>query len=131
VSGYVTGGVLGGLIGVVLATGILDTSVFGSISFFKQLLVVAGGIGLGALLLGRIMKFFFNSPEMHIWHHAYDLPEGYRYGINFGITLALWDYIFGTAVIPHDGRDIKLGFPGMEEFPPDFVHQNIHGIGPS
>jgi len=74
------------------------------------------------------MKIIFNSPEMHIWHHSYNLPEERRYGINFGLTLAIWDYIFGTAHIPHDGRDIKLGFPGVEEFPTTFVDQNLHGL---
>ncbi|MCR9054065.1 MAG: hypothetical protein NXI25_04785, partial [bacterium] len=45
------------------------------------------------------------------------------------ISLACWDYIFGTAYIPFNGRDIRLGFPGVEEFPEDFIHQNIHGFG--
>lgn len=74
------------------------------------------------------MKYVFNSPEMHIWHHAYNLPEGRKYGINFGITLAIWDYIFKTAEIPHDGRDIPLGFPHLEEFPQDFAHQMTYGL---
>ena len=77
------------------------------------------------------LKYIFNNPQMHIWHHAKWLPEGRRYGINFGITLSVWDYLFGTAYIPSDGRDIELGFPGSEEFPADFVHQNLHGFGRS
>lgn len=95
----------------------------------ERLLIVTGAAGAGVLLLGPFMKYIFNSPEMHIWHHAYELPESHRYGINFGLTLALWDYLFGTAHIPHEGRDIKLGFPGVEDFPKDFVHQNLHGFG--
>jgi len=67
---------------------------------------------------------------MHIWHHAYDIPEDRHYGVNFGITLSIWDYIFRTDYIPYDGRDIRLGFPGVEEFPHDFVGQNLHGIVP-
>ena len=59
---------------------------------------------------------------MHIWHHAYDLPQDRKYGVNFGLSLALWDYIFGTAYVPSSGRDIRLGFPGIEEFPKDFIH---------
>jgi sterol desaturase/sphingolipid hydroxylase (fatty acid hydroxylase superfamily) len=31
-------------------------------------------------------------------------------GVNFGLTLCIWDYIFGIANIPIDGRDIELGF---------------------
>ena len=74
------------------------------------------------------LKYLFNNPQMHIWHHAYELPEGKQNGINFGLTLSVWDYLFGTSYIPYEGRDIKLGFPGVEEFPKDFVAQNLHGL---
>ena len=74
------------------------------------------------------LKFLLNNPRMHIWHHAYDLPEERKYGVNFGLTLSIWDYLFGTAYIPHSGRDIRLGFPGVEEFPENFVQQNLHGF---
>lgn len=75
------------------------------------------------------LKYVINNPQMHIWHHAKTWPEQYRYGINFGISLSLWDYLFKTAVIPHDGRDIELGFPDIEDFPKTFVGQNLHGLG--
>ena len=65
---------------------------------------------------------------MHIWHHAKHLPEDKQYGVNFGLTLSIWDYIFKTNYIPHNGRDIELGFPGVEEFPKTFVEQNTHGF---
>jgi sterol desaturase/sphingolipid hydroxylase (fatty acid hydroxylase superfamily) len=74
------------------------------------------------------LKYIFNNPAMHIWHHAYEMPEDRKYGINFGISLSLWDYIFGTAHIPHTGRDIKLGFPGLEKFPKHFISQISHGF---
>jgi len=64
---------------------------------------------------------------MHIWHHAYNLPKERRFGVNFGLTLAVWDYLFGTAYIPSDGKDIKLGFPGVEKFPQKFRTQVLHG----
>ncbi|MDH5379875.1 MAG: sterol desaturase family protein [Cyclobacteriaceae bacterium] len=75
-------------------------------------------------------KYIFNNPRMHIWHHAKDIPSDRPYGINFGITLSLWDYIFRTNYIPRDGRDIELGFPHDENFPKDFISQNLHGIKP-
>ena len=62
---------------------------------------------------------------MHIWHHAKDLPAEYAKGMNFGISLSCWDYIFGTAHVPSDGRDIELGFPGDETFPETFAGQVI------
>ena len=75
-----------------------------------------------------VLKYVFNNPQMHIWHHAHDLPEDRQTGVNFGLTLSVWDYLFKTNYIPHDGRDIKLGFPGVESFPKDFISQNIHGF---
>lgn len=74
------------------------------------------------------LKYIFNNPQMHIWHHAKNLPEEKRYGINFGISLSIWDYLFGTHYIPHDGRDIPLGFPGSEKFPKTFTRQIAHGF---
>jgi sterol desaturase/sphingolipid hydroxylase (fatty acid hydroxylase superfamily) len=128
VSKYVTGGVLGGLIGILFANNLLDIHVFGELTVLSKILVILGFSAGGSLILGPVMKFVFNNPEMHIWHHSYELPEDKRYGINFGISLAIWDYIFGTAHIPHNGRDIRLGFPGVEDFPQDFLHQNLHGF---
>ena len=75
------------------------------------------------------LKYIFNNPQMHIWHHAKDIPAAYPRGINFGISLSIWDYIFHTNYIPHSGRDIELGFPGDENFPKDFTHQAIYPAG--
>lgn len=123
VDGKVTAGVLGALISLFIIS-------MNSFTMMTSVLVFIGCTLGCALILGRFMKYIFNSPEMHIWHHSYELPEDHKYGMNFGLTLAIWDYIFGTAHIPHDGRDIKLGFPGMEEYPDDFVGQMTHGILP-
>lgn len=75
------------------------------------------------------LKYIFNNPRMHIWHHAYDIPEEHRYGVNFGISLAVWDYLFGTAYIPYEGRNIRLGFQGVEKFPRKFWTQVTYGFG--
>ncbi|MEZ5014163.1 MAG: sterol desaturase family protein [Chitinophagales bacterium] len=72
------------------------------------------------------LKYIFNNPQMHIWHHAKDLPANMPYGVNFGISLSLWDYLFRKNYIPYSGRDIELGFPGDEDFPRDFMHQEIY-----
>ena len=73
------------------------------------------------------LKYIFNNPVMHLYHHSYDLPEG-KYGVNFGISLSLWDYIFKTNYVPEDSGTIELGFPGDDTFPTDFVHQEIYGF---
>ncbi|HRI27778.1 MAG TPA: sterol desaturase family protein, partial [Chitinophagales bacterium] len=131
VSGSVTGAVVGLLVGLAIALRAFDLNVLpAGAAWWQQLVVIVAAALVGAFVLGRFMKRIFNSPEMHIWHHAYHLPQDKQYGINFGISLSLWDYIFGTAYIPHNGRDIKLGFPGVEQFPHTFSGQNLHGIIP-
>ncbi len=124
----VTGGVVGLLIGIVLSQNLLDTALCLDCSLLSQFGLVGLTTLLGAVVLGPLMPKLFNSPEMHIWHHSYHLPEGKRFGVNFGLTLAIWDYLFGTAHIPHDGKDIRLGFPEIEEFPTDFASQTLIGI---
>ena len=74
------------------------------------------------------LKYLFNNTEMHIWHHAKFLPPTHPFGVNFGLTLSVWDYLFKTNYIPYDGREIPLGFPDDEDFPDDFLHQNLHGL---
>jgi sterol desaturase/sphingolipid hydroxylase (fatty acid hydroxylase superfamily) len=59
---------------------------------------------------------------MHIWHHSKELPEG-KSGVNFGISLSIWDYIFKTSHIPHTGRDIDLGFEQVDSYPKTFLGQ--------
>jgi sterol desaturase/sphingolipid hydroxylase (fatty acid hydroxylase superfamily) len=68
------------------------------------------------------LKYFINNPAMHIWHHAKHLPKGSK-GVNFGISLSIWDYLFGTAHLPSNGRDIELGFKSDENFPKTFLSQ--------
>ncbi len=75
-----------------------------------------------------ILKYIFNNPAMHIWHHAKALPQAHPNGVNFGISLSLWDYIFRTNYIPKSGRDIVLGFVGDESFPKSFVGQECYPL---
>lgn len=70
------------------------------------------------------LKYIFNNPKMHIWHHSKKMPS--KYGANFGISLSLWDYLFKTNYIPKDGRDIELGFYDEKDFPKDFINQEIY-----
>ncbi|QXP62982.1 sterol desaturase family protein [Polaribacter sp. HaHaR_3_91] len=74
------------------------------------------------------LKYILNNPKMHIWHHVKELPEDRKNGVNFGITLSIWDYIFKTNYIPYSGRDIELGFEGDEEFPKNFIEQELYPI---
>ncbi len=69
------------------------------------------------------LRYLINSPAMHIWHHAKKTPQSHRYGVNFGITLSVWDYLFGTAYVPKSGRNLPLGFDGVEKYPKSFIGQ--------
>ena len=73
------------------------------------------------------LKYILNNPVMHLWHHVYNMPNGRKYGLNYGISLSVWDYLFGTADIPKDDANIKIGFPGVEKFPQGFWGQIAYG----
>jgi sterol desaturase/sphingolipid hydroxylase (fatty acid hydroxylase superfamily) len=73
------------------------------------------------------LKYVFNSPQMHIWHHAKAMPR--KYGGSFGISLSIWDWLFGTVHWPTSGRDIELGFDGVDAYPSGFVGQLRAGFG--
>ncbi|AWG23318.1 sterol desaturase [Flavobacterium faecale] len=72
------------------------------------------------------LKYILNNPKMHIWHHSKKMPT--KYGVNFGISLSLWDYLFGTHYIPSDGKDIELGFANDNHFPDDFLEQEFYPL---
>ncbi|WP_298317343.1 sterol desaturase family protein [uncultured Aquimarina sp.] len=74
------------------------------------------------------LKYILNNPVMHLYHHSYILPKG-SYGVNFGISLSLWDYIFKTNYIPEDSGTIEIGFPGDEKIPKSFLGQLTYGFG--
>ena len=68
------------------------------------------------------LRYLVNSPRMHVWHHDRDLPADRLKGVNFGICLSLWDWLFGTAWWPSreerpEQQPARLGFPGLESYP--------------
>lgn len=65
--------------------------------------------------------------SIHLYHHAYTLPKG-TFGVNYGISLSLWDYIFRTNHVPEDSGTIELGYPGDEKMPHSFWGQLIYGF---
>jgi sterol desaturase/sphingolipid hydroxylase (fatty acid hydroxylase superfamily) len=71
------------------------------------------------------LKYVLNNPVMHLWHHAKDVPAG-THGVNYGISISLWDYLFGTAYIPNQNPNEQLGFEDQETFPKTFLQQLTH-----
>ncbi len=76
-----------------------------------------------------VFKYILNNPVMHLYHHVKELPEHKPNGINFGISLSIWDYIFKTNYIPEDSGTIELGFPDEKTFPKSFIGQLFYGFG--
>jgi len=72
-------------------------------------------------------KFIFNNPVMHLYHHAHAQPEG-KVGVNFGISLSLWDYLFKTSYVPKAEANVPLGFPGDDQIPNSFWGQIRYGF---
>ena len=70
------------------------------------------------------LKYIINNPQMHLWHHAKEIPS--KYGVNFGLSLSVWDYIFKTAYIPDVKSDIVLGFKNIEQYPKTFYRQMLY-----
>lgn len=63
------------------------------------------------------LKPIFNNPHVHAWHHAKKVPIDFikTKGMNFGISLNVWDKLFGTYHLPkpyaepQKGIEEKLG----------------------
>jgi sterol desaturase/sphingolipid hydroxylase (fatty acid hydroxylase superfamily) len=65
------------------------------------------------------LSWWFNTPELHRWHHSRDLREGNK---NYGENLMLWDHVFGTFYNVRDRRPPeKIGIG--ETMPPGFLAQ--------
>lgn len=72
------------------------------------------------------LRYVFNSPTMHLLHHSRShLREG---GVNFGLSLSCWDYLFGTSVSPTTDGEMDLGFDGMQDVPDSLFNQLTHGF---
>lgn len=124
----ITGGIVGCLVGVVIAYSLLDVTIIDAGNAYHKIGIISACTIIGVLFLGKVMKYIFNSPELHIWHHAQSLPSDRRNGVNFALTLAIWDYIFKTSYLPYDGKEIPLGFDDVENYPSNFLKQNTSGF---
>jgi sterol desaturase/sphingolipid hydroxylase (fatty acid hydroxylase superfamily) len=67
------------------------------------------------------LRYLFNGPELHRWHHAVDEDAHNR---NFGTKFAFWDWLFGTAFLPRDRRPSGYGLAGLD-FPGNYFRQHL------
>lgn len=74
------------------------------------------------------LKYIFNNPVMHLYHHAFTLPKNHSHGVNYGISLSLWDYLFKTNYIPESSGNIELGYSDDKKMPKRFLGQLFYGF---
>lgn len=72
------------------------------------------------------LKYVFNTSELHLWHHATQVPS--RYGVNYAITLSIWDWIFRTAHNPAE-PPAAIGLADEPRFPKSFLRQLVWPLG--
>lgn len=73
-------------------------------------------------------RYVFNNPIMHLYHHAYALPERFKKGVNFAISLSVWDYLFKTSYVPEADKNIMLGYEDDHKMPSSFWGQLRYGF---
>ncbi|WP_118950357.1 sterol desaturase family protein [Taibaiella helva] len=72
------------------------------------------------------LKYIFNSPELHLWHHA-----NYRevFHANFATKLSLWDYLFGTVYFPGTKPGDRPENWGLYyDYPKDYFLQHAFSV---
>jgi len=72
------------------------------------------------------LKYFLNSPELHLWHHA-----NYRevFHANFSTKFAMWDYLFGTVYDPgHSPGDQPENWGLYYDYPRDYFLQHAFSV---
>ena len=69
------------------------------------------------------LQYFIQSTEMHHCHHLKDVK--YQKS-NYGNTLSLYDWIFGTAYYPKEEEYRSIDYGTNGEYPQKYIAQNIH-----
>ena len=74
------------------------------------------------------LRYIFNNPIMHLYHHAHTLPQPFKNGANFAISLSVWDYIFKTSYVPKPDKNLPLGYSDDANMPQNFWGQLRYGF---
>ena len=69
------------------------------------------------------LKYVFNNPQLHIWHHAATIAP--KRTVNYGDATCVFDYLFGTAYLPEERTNLKLGFSDVDDYPTTFLGQFV------
>ena len=98
---------LGSLVLGIIGFNPLAIALAGAFSSYGQFSHCGGDIKSGWL------NYFFNTPEVHRWHHSAEFPSDakFRYGCNFGVGVSFLDILFGTFYLPKDEKGEALPPP--------------------
>src|SRR6201996_257108 len=72
------------------------------------------------------LKYFLNTPELHLWHHA-----NYRevFHANFSTKFSVWDYLFGTVYDPGSKPgDSPENWGLYYDYPRDYFLQHAFSV---
>ena len=114
---------------------VLGGLILSIVGFNPIAIVIAGGLNIygdfshcGGDLKGGWLNYFFNTPEVHRWHHSTEFPDDpkFRYGCNYGVGVSFWDILFGTFYLPKDDKGqvispLRLGHPGGYPDEPNYL----------
>jgi hypothetical protein len=75
--------------------------------------------------LGKF-KYFFNTPNLHLWHHA-NYQEVFH--ANFSTKFSVWDYMSGTVYDPgHAPGDKPENWGLFYDYPRDYFLQHAFSV---
>lgn len=127
----------------------MEIVVYQGLTYFPLVILGVSGnvilvIAVIATLIGHLnhsnlniswgpLRYLFNSPRMHVWHHDHDWPQDRPWGVNFAICFSLWDWLFRTAYWPTatespTQQPKQLGFHGMERYPQSLLGRFFYPI---
>jgi sterol desaturase/sphingolipid hydroxylase (fatty acid hydroxylase superfamily) len=92
----------------------VELTVFGiNVYFLRNTLLMMDFIRHTHLKLsyGRWLNYILLCPHYHQLHHSVAREHWHT---NFGLTLAIWDRMFGTLIVPKPDEDFAFGLPDGE-----------------
>lgn len=119
--------VIGALMGLIV--GAIDPTVGLAEIAGVNAFIVSANIGLAAfhhshiwISYGPILERLFISPAQHQIHHS---TNPMHFNRNYGNTLAIWDWMFGTLYLIKDREELVFGLDGKADAP-----LATHRLGP-
>lgn len=102
-------GVVGGAYAYLYPNGITELTILGfnAVAFVVYYWIAHLQHSHIALGYGRL-SYLLVSPVMHQVHHSCEVQHWDR---NFGFLFGLWDWMFRTIHVPHEGEPFRLGLP--------------------